>query len=423
VAVESRNEFSFFGAYPVVISDTVIFPSLTFPLKVETSASLRALEESLKKDGMVFLAGGAPTLDEDSAPDERFRIGTLCRVRRTPVHSFGGGDLIAEGLERACAWRFAEADGFLSAEVFYDLSPDLTADEEELKTLDREVRRLLGQLRALLPEELGSEEKLFYVQDITSPSRLADQTAFLLYLLRLISPEQQRVILETFPADLRLRTLSEILTEAVETEQLVALLMKRMRRRYPTRPLLPQKFLDEFERGLILHAREFHPNITALSRRQYVSTFLLQAVDEALDSLHIEAGVKVKQDRCDIHGERFDASQLKKSADTVAKRNRAAAKGRLGVHTGPPEGTPSKRKGKKESSDRAHAKLKDKKSQLTQAAYKLFVRPSNPPSLNYQLLAKEIGKSTTTVGRWVADVGWTRDTLLQRAREYHSRQK
>jgi hypothetical protein len=428
VGSHSDYELPFLRPCPVVLSGTVILPSVTFPLSVESPASLRALEEALKTDGIIFLFADAPTPEEDSAPDEPSKVGTLCRVSRQLMPCPNGPDLVeegfvAEGLERACAVRFIRNEGFLSAEVFYDPSPDLAPDEEQLKMLDQEVRRLLGELRVLLPEELGPEERLFNVQDITSPSRLADQTAFLLCLLGLMSIEQQRVILETFPPDLRLQTIFLILTEAVETEQLMALLLKRMERRYPARPLLPQKFLDEFERGLILHAREFHPNLTAISPRQYVSNRLLQAVDEAIELLYDQAGVKVEQGRCDIHGEQFDASQLKKTADAVAKRYRNSAKEHLGVRTGPRKGGISKRKGEKESRDKARAKLKSRKHQLALAVYELFIRPSNSPPLSYQLLANKIGKSKGTVERWVADVGWTRDSLLKRAREFRSRQK
>jgi hypothetical protein len=212
------------------------------------------VEEALKAGGIIFLFAGAPTFEEGSTTDEPSKIGTLCRVSRKLMPYSNGPDLVeegfvAEGLDRACAVRFIKNEGFLSAEVFYDPSPDLAPDEEQLKMLDQEVRRLLGELHALLPERDGpwwrsfhsqypsvsSEvERLFNVQDITSPSRLADRSAFLLYLLGLISPGQQRAILETFGPERRLQVLSRILNGKLEpeTRQIEALLQKRTKRRF-----------------------------------------------------------------------------------------------------------------------------------------------------------------------------------------------
>ena len=150
-------ELPFFQPCPVVLSDTIVLPSVTLPLSVESPASLRAVEEALKAGGIIFLFAGAPTFEEGSTTDEPSKIGTLCRVSRKLMPYSNGPDLVeegfvAEGLDRACAVRFIKNEGFLSAEVFYDPSPDLAPDEEQLKMLDQEVRRLLGELHALLPE-------------------------------------------------------------------------------------------------------------------------------------------------------------------------------------------------------------------------------------------------------------------------------
>jgi ATP-dependent Lon protease len=253
VGAHSDYKLPFFKLYPVVISDKVILPSVTLPLRAELPASLRTLEKALTTDGIIFLVGSDKTLKENSIPDECSKVGTLCRVSRKLLPSAGGGDLVTEGfllngLERATVVRFIESDGFLSAEVFYDPSPDLVPDERRLKKLKQKVRELLGELHSLLPKEdkpwwksLYSQdtsvssklEKLFNVQDISSPSRLADHTAFLLYLLDLISTKQQRMILEIFRSDQRLEMLFKILAEAVEKRQLGKLnqlLMQKARR-------------------------------------------------------------------------------------------------------------------------------------------------------------------------------------------------
>lgn len=336
MGVDPYAEFSFSGTYPVVQSDMVVLPSVTLPLKVESPASLRALEESLKTDGIIFLTDG------------RLKVGTLCRASRKLMRGVGGDALgfIGEGLERGVALSVKETEGFRSAEVSSDPTPDEVPDEERLKELDKEVRWLVGKLHSLLPEEeiydpfspSGGLAGSFNIQDITSPSRLADHTAFLLYMRELISTEQLRAILETFRPDHRLENLFQILTEELETRQLQALLLRRMERRHPTRPLLPQKFLDKFERNSLHHLREFHPNLTALSRRQYVSIFLLEAVDEAVESLFADASVKVEQDRREIHNVGVTPAQsrreLKKRAIEAGRRHTAYVSRRLGRSEG-----------------------------------------------------------------------------------------
>jgi len=247
---DSYTEFSFYGTCPVVQSETVVLPSVTLPLTVETPATLRALESSLKADGIIFLT------------DSGRKIGTLCRASRKLMSSTGGEDcaewgFIVEGLERGTALSSEEVDGLLWAEVLSDPELDSVPNEEQLKWLDTEVRKLLCELHPLLPDIENSIHPLFNVQDISSPSRLADRTAFLLSMCGLISQERQRVILKTFPPDLRLESLVEILTVELETIQLRELLLKRLERRYATRPLLPRQFLDQFERKAIHYFEEF----------------------------------------------------------------------------------------------------------------------------------------------------------------------
>jgi hypothetical protein len=350
VSAHSDFELPFPKICPVVLSDTVILPSVTYPVRIESPASLRALEEALKSDGIIFLAGDVSTLKEDSAPSGRSTVGTLCRVWRKPVHSFGGGDLIAEGLERACARQLIEAEGFLSAEIFYDPFPDQAPDEEQLKALDKEVRRLLGELHQLLPEGDPDSKvnSLFNVQDIISPSRLADRTAFLLYLRGLASTRQLRTVLETFPPDRRLRMLSWRLTEAIETEQLQALLLKRLYRRYPVQPLLPpnflgldelgyQQYMDEYEGKHVDATRRYSPDITAFTPRRYVSVHLLRVVDEVIELLFTEGRTKAELDRHAARGASFDPSLYRREATRVSnklgRRYGESARHRLGVQS------------------------------------------------------------------------------------------
>lgn len=253
MAADSYSDFSYFGTCPVVQSDKIILPFVTSPLGVESPKSLRALEESLKTDGIIFLT------------DDRLRVGTICRASRKWMSGAGGrGDMagwgfMVEGLGRGIAMFVTEADGFCSAKVFSDPSPDDVPNTEQLQKLDKEVRRLLGELHPLLPMEgdlwwrryythdapISPEvEKLFNVQDIVSPSRLADRTAFLLYLLGMFSIEQQREIAETFRLDQRLETLFRVLTKAVEVRQLAKLSQILVQKvRYTGKPEI-QKTID-----------------------------------------------------------------------------------------------------------------------------------------------------------------------------------
>jgi hypothetical protein len=249
--------------------------------------------------------------------------GMICRASRA------GQDFEVERLGRACAARLIETEGFLSAEICCDPSPEQSHDEELLKQLDKEVRRLVGELLTLLPENEvydpisphGGLIELFNLQDIVSPSHLADHTGFLLHLLGLISTEKLREFSKIFRPDDRLQIVFQVLTKEVETKQLEALLLRRMGRYYPTRPLLPQKFLDKFNRESLPHIREFYPNVTALSRRQYIANHLLQAVDIAIELLHVEAETKAEQDRREIHVKKLTSKQSQKESRKARKES------------------------------------------------------------------------------------------------------
>jgi ATP-dependent Lon protease len=229
------------GSYPVVLSDQVILPSVTYPLRIQSPASIRAFEVALQTNKTIFLSGISQPDTADPKPSQLFMIGTICRIveQKSPdINSVEGSvDFIAEGLERASVVKFIEYNGFLSADVMCDPTPDAVTDEKQLKKLDKKVRGLIKELYLLIPKEKDSHwnrrffsvqdfsisssvGKLFNVHEITSPSRLADHTAFLLSMLNLIPQEQQRVILETFRADKRIMILHHVLTRAVKNRQI-----------------------------------------------------------------------------------------------------------------------------------------------------------------------------------------------------------
>jgi hypothetical protein len=289
------------------------------------------LEHSLKTNGIIFLTNG------------HLNVGMLCRASRKLIPGAGGPDdlagwgFVVEGLERGVAVSVPEADGFLSAEISTALEPDRVPDEGRLKELDKEVRSLLGEVHSLLPKEGESwwqrrysqdtpippeVERLFNVQDIVSPSLLADRAAFLLYLLGMLSTEQQREVAETFRPDHRLHVLSKVLIRATilpeeeEVKRLKELLLKSAER-------FSSSQLRQVSAGAF--ARD--------GRLPYVGENILLAVGSVIRTLFFEAGEKFKHERDATLSKSAREKKLKTASDIVARKNKKWSKRRFDINS------------------------------------------------------------------------------------------
>ena len=101
----------------VPIRDVVIFPFTKVAFKIGRAGSVRALEDALASDRAIFLSTQHDASIEDPAPEQIFRVGTICHILQSQRQENGQIKVVVEGRERATALRIENHYGAFTAIV------------------------------------------------------------------------------------------------------------------------------------------------------------------------------------------------------------------------------------------------------------------------------------------------------------------
>ena len=159
------------GHYPVLpLRDIVVFPHMIVPLFVGRAKSIRALEEVVKSERLIFLAAQKNAGDDDPAADEIFKIGTLASVLQLLKLPDGTVKVLVEGVARAKSASYIEADGFFEADavVLADSTPNAIEAEALARSVVSEFEGYVKLNKKISPEVVTA------VGQIEDYSKLAD---------------------------------------------------------------------------------------------------------------------------------------------------------------------------------------------------------------------------------------------------------
>jgi ATP-dependent Lon protease len=196
----------------VPIRDVVIFPFTKIAFKIGRHGSVRALEEALAGDRAIFLATQHDAGIEDPAPEQIFRVGTICRILQSQRQENGQIKVVVEGRERATALQIENYQGTFSARV--RRAP--RAQEYGVRTdmLMQRIAQLVEQHVRLSPEPPSDAFQAALRNP--EPSHLADAIASQMRL----PLEEKQDLLETFSVQERLTKIADFLEIEVEKRQL-----------------------------------------------------------------------------------------------------------------------------------------------------------------------------------------------------------
>jgi len=186
------------------VRDVVIFPYMVLPLAVGRPKSIRALEEAMARDRLIFLVTQKKIQTEDPERDDLYVVGTVGEILQLLKMPDGTIKILVEGLERGKILEFIPQQGF--AEVRIERPVEVYSPNQELEALMRNVITLFERyvrLNRRIPIET-----IMSVSNIEDPSRLADVIASHISIKIL----QEQIILETWDPKKRLIELSKILT-------------------------------------------------------------------------------------------------------------------------------------------------------------------------------------------------------------------
>src|SRR5262244_4670144 len=210
--------------YPMVpIREVVVFPHTKAAFVIGRPSSVRALEEALGSNRVIFLATQHDATVEDPLADQIFEVGTLAIITnslRKPEE--GTIKVLVEGRERARAVRVEEKDGYYIATL--RRAPVMAENNKRIAPLVSRIVSLVEQYLKIAQD--GNPDQINAALRAADPSQLVDQLAD---KMKLETADKQR-LLETYSTQERMMRLVEIIEIEIEKQNLDRTIQTRVKR-------------------------------------------------------------------------------------------------------------------------------------------------------------------------------------------------
>jgi len=192
------------------VRDVVVFPFMILPLFVGRESSIRAVNEALAKDRLIFLASQKEIREDNPEPEGIYQTGTVAMIMRMRKLADGRVKILAQGIAKARIKVTDQSTPFFKVQIERleeEFSPERKPHEETLmKGVKDQLEKIINLGKMLSPDIL------IVVDEITEPGRLADLITSNLGLK--VSESQD--ILETVDGYDRLDKVSKILAKELE---------------------------------------------------------------------------------------------------------------------------------------------------------------------------------------------------------------
>jgi ATP-dependent Lon protease len=197
------------------IRDIVIYPYMMLPLFVGRDVSIRAVEESLARDRLIFLVSQKNSAEENPNPSDIHRVGTIASIMRMLKLADGRVKILVQGLAKGAVDSYLRERPFFEVKILKVIDPTLAEIPIEVEALMRTAKEKIEQILNLknLPPEI-----VMVTDNISDPGVLADLVASNLRL----KIDESQAILEIFDPIERLKKVNELLSRELELSTMQA---------------------------------------------------------------------------------------------------------------------------------------------------------------------------------------------------------
>ena len=205
------------------VRDTVIFPYMILPLFVGRESSIKAVDEALAKDRMIFLATQKVATDDNPTPESIYTVGTAAMVMKMLKLPDGRVKILVQGLAKGTIKEYIQEKPLFTVRISRVMEPPIGEVSLETEALVRSVKEQSEKVLTL--KGILSPDVLAILDQIEEPGRLADLVASNLKL----KIEEAQKILETFHPLQRLKKVNEYLSKEVQVSTMQAKIQSQAR--------------------------------------------------------------------------------------------------------------------------------------------------------------------------------------------------
>jgi ATP-dependent Lon protease len=193
------------------LRDIVIYPFMIVPLFVSREKSIRAVDESLGENRMIFLVSQRDLDKEEPAGEDLYTTGTVAVIMRMLKLPDGRIRILVQGLSRARVESVEDTGEFLRAKLTQMAETEADPDRSlEVEALARNVRASME--RATNLGKNISPEVMAIVASLDDAGRLADLAASNLEL----KVEDAQSVLDIADTTTRLHRVNDLLNKEIE---------------------------------------------------------------------------------------------------------------------------------------------------------------------------------------------------------------
>ena len=121
------------------VRDIVVFPYMILPLYVGREASIRAVEESLSNNRLIFLASQKEITEENPTAETIYTTGTVAMIMRMRKLSDGRVKILIQGVSKGQIKGYKQNDPFFKVEVDKIDEPEALESQVEFEAMIRNV--------------------------------------------------------------------------------------------------------------------------------------------------------------------------------------------------------------------------------------------------------------------------------------------
>lgn len=195
------------------VRDIVVFPYMILPLYVGREASIKAVEDALAGNRLIFFAAQKEVSEESPSEDSIYKTGTIATIMRMRKLSDGRVKILIQGTAKGVTQKVVQSAPFFKVDVKTISDTEINLKNTEAEALIRSAKESLEKIITL--GKVLSPDILLVLDDVTDPGKLSDLIASNLDLK--LSNTQR--ILETHDPVERLQLVNELLIKEIEVLQ------------------------------------------------------------------------------------------------------------------------------------------------------------------------------------------------------------
>ena len=209
--LENDTQLQIPSELPVLpLRDIVIYPFMIVPLFVSRDRSIKAVEEALSQNRLIFLVSQKDVDKEEPTQDDLYAVGTVAVIMRMLKLPDGRIRILIQGLSRARVDSVTLGNEIIKAGITPIPEPSAPENSLEVEALVRNVRSSMERA-ANLGKNI-SPEVLAILATLDDAGRLADLSASNLEL----KVQDAQSVLDIFEPTQRLRRVNDLLSKEID---------------------------------------------------------------------------------------------------------------------------------------------------------------------------------------------------------------